>query len=140
MRFTTVLPIIGSLATLGNAVAIPQADPYVGDLRTFSGTDCFEGNQGVYTFTKSLTSKCNAFAEAVNSIYVHIEDGWSLVAYEAQDCSSEGWTIQGTEPSSEVPTVCNYAQSSPWLAYKVSPTSEVGNSTMKSFSRLIANE
>lgn len=134
----------GSTAVLRRNSADVAADPYVGDIRTFTESGCSAQNQGVGTFTHSMTSSCNAYAEAFGSLYVHLKDGWEceylftqawilmvlvanliqlVRAYTTSNCSDEGTVISGTAPGVST-TVCNNqsADFSPWVAYSVYPT------------------
>ncbi|KAI4864004.1 hypothetical protein F4820DRAFT_351351 [Hypoxylon rubiginosum] len=113
----------GSTAVLRRNSADVAADPYVGDIRTFTESGCSAQNQGVGTFTHSMTSSCNAYAEAFGSLYVHLKDGWEFRAYTTSNCSDEGTVISGTAPGVST-TVCNNqsADFSPWVAYSVYPT------------------
>ena len=76
MYSTYIITGLIAFASYVNAVALPRNDPYVGDLRTFGQVDCSADNQGVGTFTESMTGMCNQWPEAFSSIYVHITDGW----------------------------------------------------------------
>ncbi|KAI1086640.1 hypothetical protein F5B19DRAFT_128364 [Rostrohypoxylon terebratum] len=116
MYSTHILAGLLALAFRANAVALPRNDPYVGDLRTFGQVGCSADNQGVGTFTESMTGMCNQWPEAFSSIYVHITDGWVFHAYTTSNCSDDGTIIQGSEDGS--PVVCNNSPTQ-WVAYAV---------------------
>ncbi|KAI2641352.1 hypothetical protein GGS26DRAFT_535314 [Hypomontagnella submonticulosa] len=76
MHFTSLVAALAALASTSKAAAVPQSDPYVGDLRTFSLPGCWTENQGVGTFTESMTGTCNLYAVQFRSLYIHITSGW----------------------------------------------------------------
>ncbi|KAI1455371.1 hypothetical protein F4805DRAFT_271308 [Annulohypoxylon moriforme] len=118
MHPADVLTGLVALASTANAVALPRDDPYVGDLRTFGQVDCSADNQGVGTFTQSMTGICNQWPEAFSSVYVHLTDGWVFHAYTTSNCSDNGSFIQGSVPKDGYPVVCNNSPTQ-WVAYTV---------------------
>lgn len=64
MRSATVVSVLVALVYSANAGVIQrQDDTHVVDFRTWDSVDCTEGNQGIWTFTKSqLNIGCQAFA------------------------------------------------------------------------------
>ncbi|KAI0884165.1 uncharacterized protein GGS22DRAFT_19909 [Annulohypoxylon maeteangense] len=118
MRPTDILTGLIALASGAHSAALPRNDPYVGDLRTFGQVDCSADNQGVGTFTQSMTGICNQWPEAFSSIYVHLTDGWVFHAYTTSNCSDNGTFIQGSVPKDGYPVVCNNSPTK-WIAYTV---------------------
>ncbi|KAI6081864.1 hypothetical protein F4821DRAFT_264498 [Hypoxylon rubiginosum] len=129
MYFTSLLATTASLATIGSAAVIPKevtasaADAYVGDLRTYTQFGCDVDNQGVGTFTHSMTSSCNVYAESFASLYIHMGPGWQFRAHMKADCSDEGLVIDSTTNAALAPIVCNNqtSEKGPWVAYSVYP-------------------
>ncbi|KAL7624955.1 hypothetical protein AAE478_004169 [Parahypoxylon ruwenzoriense] len=119
MCFPFILFFFALLAWTSNAAVLPRIDPYVGDLRTFSTTGCFANNQGVGTFTESMTGICNLYPEQFSSIYIHITAGWIFRAYTDQNCHDNGTIITGTPPGAGRPIVCNNQIGPAWVAYSV---------------------
>ncbi|KAI1390652.1 uncharacterized protein F4822DRAFT_157066 [Hypoxylon trugodes] len=119
-RSASIVAGIAALAPTGGSVAIPATDPYVGDLRTFSRTGCSADNQGVGTFTQSMTSSCQVYATEFNSLYIHLNPGWIFRAHNTPDCHDAGIVIAETTAGSS-PVVCNNQTSPNWVAYSVRP-------------------
>ncbi|KAI2467931.1 hypothetical protein F4781DRAFT_289304 [Annulohypoxylon bovei var. microspora] len=115
---TYTLTGLVALASSTNALILPRIDPYVGDLRTFGQVDCSADNQGVGTFTQSMTGICNKWPETFSSLYIHITDGWVFHAYSTSNCSDNGTAIEGSIPKDGSPIVCNNSPSE-WVAYTV---------------------
>ncbi|KAI1499729.1 hypothetical protein F5X99DRAFT_388816 [Biscogniauxia marginata] len=120
MQLSSVLATVGILAMTGHAAVIERQDPYVGDLRTFDGDDCFTGNQGVSTFLQSDTNQCKPYI-TFKSIYAHVTDGWSLFAYTDANCEGQGQEIAPSPVGGEL--VCGATQGAPFVAYAVYPKS-----------------
>ncbi|KAI1215162.1 uncharacterized protein F4807DRAFT_23810 [Annulohypoxylon truncatum] len=118
MHPTYIFTGLVALASSANAAVLPRNDPYVGDLRTFGQVDCSADNQGVGTFTQSMTGICNQWPEAFSSIYVHLTDGWVFHAYTNSNCSDNGNFIQGSVPKDGYPVICNNSPTQ-WVAYTV---------------------
>ncbi|OTA67107.1 hypothetical protein K449DRAFT_430286 [Hypoxylon sp. EC38] len=118
MHFITTLTGIITAISTAKAAVLPRADPYVGDLRTFTQTGCLLDNQGVGTFTESMTNTCNLYPEQFSSLYVHLTNGYVFRAHNDPNCHDEGNVIVGTPPGSEHPVVCNNHPTS-WVAYTV---------------------
>ncbi|KAI1637541.1 hypothetical protein F4809DRAFT_604103 [Biscogniauxia mediterranea] len=118
MQLSSILATVGVLAMTGSAAVIQRQDPYVGDLRTFDGDDCFTGNQGVSTFLQSDTSTCKPYT-TFKSITAHVTDGWTLYAYTDANCEGAGQEITPTPVGSD--PVCGVAQGAPFVAYAVYP-------------------
>ncbi|KAI1371339.1 hypothetical protein F4677DRAFT_435810 [Hypoxylon crocopeplum] len=120
MYFASILTSFAVVASTGRAAVLPPLDPYIGDLRTFSQEGCDIDNQGVGTFTQSMTNNCNLYASPFNSLYIHITTGWMFRAHNEADCRDDGTIIAKTLPGAGYPIVCNN-QTLPWVAYSVYP-------------------
>ncbi|KAI0159922.1 hypothetical protein GGR52DRAFT_167906 [Hypoxylon sp. FL1284] len=132
MRYTSILAFVAAaaLASTGSATVLPRdtqehKDPYVGDFRTYSKYGCEAlWDQGVGTFTLSMTSRCNAYPESFRSIYVHMRGAWQFRAYKTSDCSDEGTIIWATAPESKALVCNNEATDVDWSAYSVYPSTD----------------
>ncbi|KAI1411846.1 hypothetical protein F5Y13DRAFT_51706 [Hypoxylon sp. FL1857] len=118
MLFTAALTGLVAVVSTAKAAAVPRADPYVGDLRTFTQIGCSADNQGVGTFTESMTNTCNLYPERFSSLYIHLTSGYVFRAHNLPDCQDEGAVIVETPPGSGSPIVCNNHTTS-WTAYSV---------------------
>ncbi|KAI1080853.1 hypothetical protein F5B20DRAFT_580093 [Whalleya microplaca] len=121
MRSISLVTPIVAFASAAYAGAIPRADPYVGDFRTFSEAGCKTINQGVGTVTHSMTNVCIAYPETFNSMYLHLTDGWKFVAHTDNNCRDNGTAIISV-PFGATNTVCSDNRThNPWMAFKVWP-------------------
>ncbi|KAI2602458.1 hypothetical protein GGR54DRAFT_502279 [Hypoxylon sp. NC1633] len=121
MHFTSIFASLVAIASMSSAAAIPipELDAYIGDLRTFSAIGCSSQNQGIGTYTQSMTGACNLYSENFNSLYIHITPGWAFRAHKESDCRDEGTIIAKTAVNND-PIICNN-QTLPWVAYSVKP-------------------
>jgi hypothetical protein len=65
MRSTAVVSILSITLMYGASARVIQRqdDAHIADFRTWDSADCTDGNQGIWTFTKSqLNIGCQAFA------------------------------------------------------------------------------
>ncbi|KAI1406370.1 hypothetical protein F4819DRAFT_244894 [Hypoxylon fuscum] len=127
MHFTSVFTSAVAVASTGAAAVLPRKasidiDAYVGDLRTFTTIGCDTNNQGVGTFTHSMTSSCIIYAESFSSIYIHMTPGFAFRAHVTHDCRDQGTLISETLPG-VLPITCNNQTHTegPWVAYSVHP-------------------
>ncbi|KAI0835754.1 hypothetical protein F5Y06DRAFT_118306 [Hypoxylon sp. FL0890] len=118
MHFTATLVGLAAVISTAKAAVLPRADPYVGDLRTFTQLGCSADNQGVGTFTESMTNICNLYPERFSSLYIHLTNGYVFRAHDEPNCKDEGNIIAETPPGSGSPIVCNNHTTS-WVAYTV---------------------
>ncbi|KAI1099113.1 hypothetical protein F4804DRAFT_94075 [Jackrogersella minutella] len=118
MHPTSTLIGLIALASDSQALVVPRIDPYVGDLRTFGQPGCSADNQGVGTFTQSMTGVCNVWPELFSSLYVHITDGWVFRAHDETNCQDNGTVIQGSIIQDNSPIVCS-SYATGWIAYRV---------------------
>lgn len=80
MFFATLLTstLLSANTVLAGRVkaAVRQADPHVGDFRTFGVAGCSAQNQGVYTELQSNLGVCQTFGAPVGSLeIVDLNDG-----------------------------------------------------------------
>ncbi|XXH00035.1 Ribonuclease T2 precursor (RNase T2) [Hypoxylon texense] len=151
MHCASILATAAALASIGSAAVLPRdmavdpgdtavdprdvtvdpredadiaADAYVGDVRTFTAFGCDAQNQGVGTFTHSMTNSCNIYAESFGSLYIHIKPGWEFRAHMSNTCSDPGTVIAKTIPGGVPAIVCNNqsVDNGPWVAYSVYPS------------------
>ncbi|KAI0378157.1 hypothetical protein F5Y04DRAFT_164197 [Hypomontagnella monticulosa] len=109
---------LAAFASTVTAAPTPSLDPYIGDLRTFSATGCSLDNQGVGTFTESMTGTCNLYAVQFSSLYIHLTPGWVFRAHNDPTCQDNGTVIAETLAGSGYPIVCNN-HTNAWVAYSV---------------------
>ncbi|KAI1774272.1 hypothetical protein F4818DRAFT_78423 [Hypoxylon cercidicola] len=129
MYFASFLATAAVLASTASAAVIPkdaEIDAYVGDLRTYTQFGCDADNQGVGTFTHSMTSACNVYAASFGSLYIHMTSGWQFRAHNTPNCTDDGVLISETLAGSATPIVCNNqtADLGPWVAYSVFPLTD----------------
>ncbi|KAI1762727.1 hypothetical protein GGR53DRAFT_403930 [Hypoxylon sp. FL1150] len=130
MYFTYILATAAALAYTVSAAVLPKdviadsaVDAYVGDLRTYTQFGCSTDNQGVGTFTQSMTSSCNVYPESFASLYIHMVDGWQFRAHTTDNCTDDGTVIDTTTAGGMASIVCNNQTEKldPWVAYSVYP-------------------
>ncbi|KAI1138515.1 hypothetical protein F5Y05DRAFT_413136 [Hypoxylon sp. FL0543] len=118
MYFTATLASLVAVIFTVKAAVLPRADPYVGDLRTFTQIGCSADNQGVGTFTESMINTCQLYPEQFSSLYIHLTSGYVFRAHDDPSCKDEGTVIAETPPGSGSPIVCNN-HTTAWIAYTV---------------------
>ncbi|KAI0125503.1 hypothetical protein BJ170DRAFT_734373 [Xylariales sp. AK1849] len=122
MHFTTIATI-ASLALGSNAAVLGQRQGALAQFRTFSGTDCFTGNNGFTQVWPETLDTCSTFGgDSVYSVILEqISNGCTTYLYDDPGCTAGRRAI----PTDQC--MVNEGEA-PWLGWMVHcPTDAAGN-------------